>query len=32
LQVGDFVVVDELGHGFVVAAAEHTRWSGLGFN
>lgn len=29
LQVGVLVIVDKLGHGFVVATAEHTRGCGL---
>jgi hypothetical protein len=32
LQVGVLVIVDELGHGFVVATAEHTRGGGFGLD
>jgi len=32
LQVDLVVIVDELGDGTVVAAAEHARGSGLGFD
>lgn len=32
LEVGLVVIVDKLGDGRVVAAAEHTRGSGLGFD
>lgn len=32
LQVGVVVIIDEFGEGFVVAAADHARRGGFGFN